>query len=265
MSQLFWPDFHSIPCFITILLPSKNLESVSFSLPQSYSKILTVKACLLTWWSTNPFITVLEVISILVISTGISSIVFSYQQLVQAYFKMKKKKGQKPTEESAARDRKILIKCVSISATFVLCWTPLMLMIVISMITRTPIPPTLEALFTIFAGISSVANPILIIIFDASLKYDVYNMFGLARLLARKASSKQCKKSKPTKISKKSSATSGTRNSGNEPCEVGGKSLGIRGVFAIKEEQHNPQLPPKVDDAFVDTPTVKVDTRTVKM
>ena len=149
---------------------------------------------------------------------------------------MKKKKGQKKTEESAARDRKLLIKCVSISATFVICWTPAMLMILISMITRTPFPATLEALFTLLASMSSTANPILIILFDASLKYDVYNMFGLTRLLSRKPSSNlQSKTSKIINLphlSKKSSPilgsglSAGNKNRATDPGVIVGKTQG---------------------------------------
>ncbi|KAJ3320561.1 hypothetical protein HDV06_005184 [Boothiomyces sp. JEL0866] len=175
--------------------------------------------CAVAWWDRSPLTIIMITLSMVTLAVSVSFIVYAYVMIVvkfvstQAAFHSSENKSdiksaaadrksvskgqstvkgsastsahaskvnsEKPEKNSRDKEKILLIKSILISGTFIVCWTPYLMMIIYSLITGTPAPSAWDSIACIFAVTNSAVNPLLLVALDSRIQSYVFEMLGI--------------------------------------------------------------------------------------
>ncbi|KAJ3270749.1 hypothetical protein HDV01_007441 [Terramyces sp. JEL0728] len=174
--------------------------------------------CAVAWWDRSPMTIVMITISLVTLALSVSFIVYAYvlkflssqaavhssENLseIKAAITDKKSEGkgqstvrgsantssahtpkvekpEKIEKTSKDKERMLLIKSILISGTFIVCWTPYLMMILYSLATGVPAPSAWDSVSCVFAVTNSAINPLLLVTLDSRIRGYVFEMLGV--------------------------------------------------------------------------------------
>ncbi|KAJ3304988.1 hypothetical protein HDV03_002070 [Kappamyces sp. JEL0829] len=176
---LIWV-FSSTLAFLPLML---SITSATISVQPS--KLL----CLFTWSSHDSVMLTISSIVLLFITTLVTLLVFAYAHIVYTYTQLlltasqnaaKNGEGlsQEREREQQSNETVLLRKAIAITLSFVIGWTPYLVLIVASMVQGQPVSPFFDSVCVILAMVSSVLSPFLLYYFDPRIKLSVKRLFG---------------------------------------------------------------------------------------
>lgn len=164
---------------VTLLFPDTALQLVPSG---SY--------CIATFYSHNmaPFIVSITAITVLVSTNFI--LIYCYSSIFFKYYFRKKVESDiveniiqpKTWNVAISTSEKIVFKkCAFLSLSFIILWGFELVCIIVEFVRKEPLPPFYSALAAVLAGTHTFIEPMLIVHFDAKLKKEIYELFGVTQ------------------------------------------------------------------------------------
>ncbi|KAJ3302383.1 hypothetical protein HDV03_005024 [Kappamyces sp. JEL0829] len=139
--------------------------------------------CVVAWWGRSQWVTIMNVFAMITIGSALCGLTFCYTRIVQVFMEAQRKhrqnKGSKSVLAMNEKEKKIALMSFIITFNFCACYSPYFLLILYEWITGNPISPALDQTCTVMVILNSVANPILLLKFDASIRTNVLEMLGI--------------------------------------------------------------------------------------
>ncbi|KAJ3369035.1 hypothetical protein HDU91_000146 [Kappamyces sp. JEL0680] len=134
-------------------------------------------------WGRSQWVTIMNVFAMITIGSALCGLTFCYTRIVQVFMDAQRKhrqnKGSKSVLAMNEKEKKIALMSFIITFNFCACYSPYFLLILYEWITGNPIAPALDQTCTVMVILNSVANPILLLKFDASIRTNVLEMLGI--------------------------------------------------------------------------------------
>ncbi|KAI8909161.1 hypothetical protein EDD86DRAFT_276066 [Gorgonomyces haynaldii] len=190
---------------ITILVVSVLISFwpiYTWSFPDSIGIYPTLILCTLSSWDKHPM-TIAQLSLAFTIILGTSNILtFCYLQIYLKYHNTVRSlnEGLKEVEEPSIRtvsgqiqstetskihsrrdklERKVLIKCVTITAVFLICWVPYVFRLIYEIATEDVVSGHLDGFLCFICLFNSMLNPFLLYFFDGAIKSAVHELLGI--------------------------------------------------------------------------------------
>ena len=137
--------------------------------------------CGLTWWGVDdPIIAIAVSIALISVAFPIAFISYAYTSIVTLYMRSKKAKilaelgsaipaGVVVDFGISPQELLLIKKALFISGSYLICWMPLLIKIVIEIVTKYPVPYAFDVICAFFACYNTIFNAAILVFFDAKV------------------------------------------------------------------------------------------------
>lgn len=108
---------------------------------------------------------------------SITWVVYAYVTIYCYYKKANRRKNPKINIKKAKLERELLIKCMSLSILFLICWIPFLIFIVYMVVMGEQPPEAFTSLCATNSVLNSALNPLLLLVFDSRIRTEVIEVF----------------------------------------------------------------------------------------
>lgn len=115
---------------------------------------------------------------------SIAWVVYAYVKIYVYYTRANRKKNKGANVKKAKLERELLIKCMSLSIVFLVCWIPFLLYTFYMLITGDQPSPTFTSLCATNSVLNSALNPMLLLVFDSRIRSEVVEVFSVPVAMA---------------------------------------------------------------------------------
>jgi hypothetical protein len=131
--------------------------------------------CTGRWSSRVPLPRIIAIFSLGIIGIPVGFNCFAYTKMIMLYMKTVKEKLQVQSNNHidivmSKNERRMILKAAVLSISFLVCWTPYFLQILVAVITQEPVSQIFDLFSCIFGVLSLFLNCILLYVYDGRIK-----------------------------------------------------------------------------------------------
>ena len=193
--------------FATLVALAVVFEVIGFS--EYGVALMTLRLyCFLTFWSMEPLAILSTAILTFLLFGSISFLFFAYYSIITFYMNAKKKQlinqqnisslsGKSIKLPLSDNEIKLIKKCLAITCGYLACWFPYLLMVAVEFITQRPPTLWLDTTAAFFVCCGPAINGAVMILYDAKVKRNVYELLGIPLAIGSKKDSSSKLNEKP--------------------------------------------------------------------
>ncbi|KAI8910473.1 hypothetical protein EDD86DRAFT_266217 [Gorgonomyces haynaldii] len=175
---------------VVSIVPAAVKERYSLFAMQS-----SKEACSSAWWSSDPINVWINLTSIILLTLCIMLVTGCYLQILIKYFTLRVRvqntvDSSQPRERSfpskanvpkeiLQKERRLLVKCIAITAMLICGWTPYYCKILFELITRQPVSEDWDGFATTIIAVNAFLNPIILFFYDNQVRSQVNGLLGI--------------------------------------------------------------------------------------
>ncbi|KAI8910472.1 hypothetical protein EDD86DRAFT_246832 [Gorgonomyces haynaldii] len=192
--KMAWWMIGSNLCFSSVV------TFVPAAIPQRYYLFAlqtSKEACAMAWWVRDPLHIWVNLSAVLTISVATSAVTVAYYCVIVKYLSLKsltqpkrrmsiiqtvrKHSAEIQDVSLYKKERRLLIKCIAITLTFIIAWTGYFTKVLYEMIMQRPVDEDWDSIATTAVAFNALLNPILLYSLDNQIKSHVNDFFGIKK------------------------------------------------------------------------------------
>ncbi|KAI8909159.1 hypothetical protein EDD86DRAFT_207067 [Gorgonomyces haynaldii] len=182
---------------------------VDGSYAQTYGVLAKKLKCNIACWNRHPQTLVQICLALIMIASSILGVLYMYFCILRFYFLQSKlssstkdmkslstdyyngarSSAHTEKDDRASLERRLLIKCLSVTVAFMGCWAPFVVKAIIEVSSGHHIAEDWDGFITTMTVLNSTLNPLMLMIFDARVRANVIQLFSHYPMLGSKSES----------------------------------------------------------------------------